>query len=67
MIRLEIFANRSVQEDLLDRLKKGGVASFYTLLPEIHGLGRSGARLGDATWPEENFQMMFMQLAILNP
>ncbi|AEJ18361.1 PG0541 family transporter-associated protein [Gracilinema caldarium] len=58
MIRLEIYANRSVEEDLFDGFKKAGVAQYYTKIPVVHGVGSSGPRMGDAIWPEENFALI---------
>lgn len=54
-IRVEVIANRSVQEDLFERLRKRGVGTHYTLLPEVQGAGDAGPRRGDHIWPEENF------------
>ena len=54
MVRIEIFTNRSVEENLLDAFKKEGVASAYSKIPIVHGVGNSGPRMGDAIWPEEN-------------
>jgi len=58
MIRVEIIANRSIQEDLLDFLAKHQVGEFRTIIPEVHGKGSSGPRQGDHIWPEENFIML---------
>ena len=58
MIRLEIIANHSVEENILDALKHEGVAKYYTKFPGILGMGSSGPRMGDAVWPEENFAMV---------
>ncbi len=55
MKRVEIVANRSVQEDLMDALAEAGVARYHTLIPAAHGTGRQGMRTGEAAWPEENF------------
>ena len=55
MIRLEIIANNSVEENILDAFKASGVAKFYTKIPNVHGVGKHGPRMGDAIWPEENF------------
>ena len=55
MKRIEIIANRSVQEDLMDALSEAGTANNHTLIPVAHGIGRQGARSGEAAWPEENF------------
>lgn len=58
MQRLEIIANRSVEEDLYDILRRRGLSPFYTKLPEVHGVGDSGPRMGDHVWPEENFVLI---------
>jgi nitrogen regulatory protein PII len=54
MKRLEIIANRSVQEDILQSLETHIEEFFYTLIPVVHGRGKNGERLGTAIWPEEN-------------
>jgi len=58
MIRIEIFANHSVEEDILDALAKEQVGKYYTKIPNIYGVGSSGPRKGDAVWPEENFSLI---------
>jgi len=58
MIRLEIIANHSVEENILEALKKEGVGKYYTKYPVIFGVGSSGPRMGDAVWPEENFALV---------
>jgi len=58
MIRIEIFANHSVEEDILDALAKEQVGKYYTKIPNIYGVGSSGPRMGDAVWPEENFSLI---------
>jgi len=58
MIRIEIFANHSVEEDILDALAKEQVGKYYTKIPNIYGVGSSGPRMGDAVWPEENFSLV---------
>jgi hypothetical protein len=58
MIRIEIFANHSVEEDILDALAKEQVGKYYTKIPNIYGVGSSGPRKGDAVWPEENFSLV---------
>ncbi|MDR1902573.1 MAG: hypothetical protein LBQ88_09870 [Treponema sp.] len=59
MIRVEIIANRSVEENILEALKDGGVGKYYTKYPNVFGVGTSGPRMGDAIWPEENFALVF--------
>ncbi|PKL23351.1 MAG: hypothetical protein CVV47_15610 [Spirochaetae bacterium HGW-Spirochaetae-3] len=58
MKRIEIIANRSVEEDLMEAFAKAGVARGYTKFPVVHGAGRSGPKVGDAIWPEENFALV---------
>jgi hypothetical protein len=58
MIRMEIIANQSVEEDLLAALHAQGLAKCYTKYNGVHGVGASGPRLGDAVWPEENFSLV---------
>ena len=58
MIRLEIVANHSVEENILEALKYEGVAKYYTKYPNIFGVGSAGPRMGDAIWPEENFALV---------
>jgi len=58
MIRLEIIANHSVEENILEALAKEGVARYYTKYPTIFGVGSSGPRMGDPIWPEENLALV---------
>jgi hypothetical protein len=58
MLRLEIVANHSVEENILEALSKEGVGKYYTKYPTIFGVGTSGPRMGDAIWPEENFALI---------
>jgi len=58
MIRVEIVANHSVEENVLDALNLEGAGKYYTKYPNIIGVGKSGPRMGDAIWPEENFVMV---------
>ena len=58
MIRLEIIANRSVEENILEALGKEGVGKYYTKFPTVFGVGTSGPRMGDPIWPEENFSLV---------
>jgi len=58
MLRVEIIANHSVEENVLDALKDRGVGKYYTLYPRVTGSGTSGPRMGDAVWPEENFALV---------
>jgi hypothetical protein len=58
MIRIEIIANHSVEENILEALTKAGAGKYYTKFPSILGVGGSGPRMGDAIWPEENFALV---------
>jgi hypothetical protein len=58
MIRIEIVANHSVEENILEALAKEQVGKFYTKFPSILGVGSAGPRMGDAIWPEENFALV---------
>jgi len=58
MIRLEIIANHSVEENVLEALAKEQVGKFYTKIPNVFGVGGAGPRMGDAIWPEENFSLI---------
>ncbi|MEJ5188499.1 PG0541 family transporter-associated protein [Treponema sp. J25] len=55
MKRIEIIANRSVQEEITTRLETAIDGFAYTLIPVVQGVTPERRRLGDATWPEENF------------
>ena len=55
IIRVEVIANRSVEEDFFELLGKAEVGAHYTLFPEVQGAGLAGPRRGDHIWPEENF------------
>ena len=57
MKRIEIIANRSIQEDMLDAFKKADIVKHYTLIPNVLGVGNSGPRMGNHIWPEENFSI----------
>ncbi|MBN1411992.1 MAG: hypothetical protein JW969_14180 [Spirochaetales bacterium] len=58
MKRIEIIANRSIQEDLFDYFEKHGLSHHYTIMPVVHGKGSSDPKQGDNIWPEENFLMV---------
>ena len=59
MNRVEVIANRSVEENILDALKHENAGKNYTKYPTVLGEGSSGPRMGDAVWPEENFIFVF--------
>ncbi|MDR3130649.1 MAG: hypothetical protein LBU18_03810 [Treponema sp.] len=58
MIRIEIIANHSVEENILEALQREGAGKYYTKYPGVYGVGSAGPRMGDAIWPEENFAIV---------
>ena len=58
MIRFEIIANRSVQDDIIDGLEAAIPRFLYSVVPVVHGRGSGTRKLGTATWPEENFLLI---------
>ncbi len=54
MIRTEIYANRSVEEDIFEEVEKRIPGFSYSLVEDVKGRGRSGVRHGTAIWPELN-------------
>lgn len=58
MIRVEIIANHSVEENILEALAKEEAGKYYTKIPNILGVGACGPRMGDSVWPEENFSLV---------
>ena len=48
MMRLEIVANHSVEENILEALSDEGVGKYYTKYPNIFGVGTSGPRMSDS-------------------
>jgi hypothetical protein len=58
MTRVEIIANHSVEENILEAFAEAQVAQRYTRYPSVMGVGRSGPKMGDAIWPEENFALV---------
>jgi hypothetical protein len=58
MLRIEIVANHSVEENILEAFAREKVGKYYTKYPGVFGVGSSGPRMGDAIWPEENFALV---------
>ncbi|MCQ2610553.1 MAG: hypothetical protein MJ169_02290 [Treponema sp.] len=55
MVRTEIIANQSIQDELIENLEEYIPDILYTYIPVVHGRGKNARKLGDATWPETNF------------
>jgi hypothetical protein len=58
MKRLEVIANQSVREELIDALETSLPGIQYTLMPIVHGKGGHKEKLGTRTWPETNFLLV---------
>ena len=54
MYRSEIYANRSVEEDVIEEIERRIPEANYSVIEEVRGKGRSGVREGTAVWPELN-------------
>jgi hypothetical protein len=55
MKRLEVIANQSVLEDVIEGLTTAVSGFQYTLINPVHGSGLKKKKLGDVVWPEMNF------------
>ena len=55
MIRAEIFANNSMQEQIVNNLESLIPHFLYSIVPVINGRGKDSYKLGTTTWPETNF------------
>ncbi len=55
MIRCEIIANQSVQEEITLLLEEKIPEILYTTVPLVTGRGKNSYKLGSTTWPETNF------------
>lgn len=58
MKRLEVIANQSVREELVEALERALPDIEYTLLPIVQGKGRKKRKDGSRTWPETNFLLI---------
>jgi hypothetical protein len=58
MIRMEIVANHSVEDNIMEAFRALGVGKFYTKYSNVFGVGSTGPRMGDAIWPEENIALV---------
>lgn len=55
--RIEIIANQSVEEDIMEILETSIPAIEYTLEENVFGKGKSARKLGSTIWPEMNFRL----------
>jgi hypothetical protein len=58
MKRIEIIANKSVEEEIINELDMDIPNFLYTLIPVVHGKGKNAYHSGTAIWPEENFMLV---------
>lgn len=58
MIRCEIIANQSVQEEITVLLEEKVPDIQYTIVPLVTGRGKNSYKLGNSTWPETNFLLI---------
>ena len=58
MKRIELIANRSVENEIIEALETNITDFYYTLLSQVNGKGKTKYRLGTATWPELNFLLI---------
>ena len=57
MKKVEIIANLSVEEEVMNIIEEAGLKGF-TKIPVVHGNGRTNPKKGDSVCPEENFMLM---------
>jgi len=55
MIRIEIIANQSTQDEIIENLEEVIPDFLYTIIPLTHGRGKNAYKLGTVTWTETNF------------
>ena len=55
MIRIEIIANQSVKDEIIENLEQLIPDFLYTTIPLANGRGKASYKLGTVTWPEMNF------------
>jgi hypothetical protein len=58
MKRLELIANQSVKDELIDALEAALPGLEYTFLPIVQGKGKRKRKQGTRTWPETNFLLL---------
>jgi hypothetical protein len=58
MKRLELIANQSVRDELIEALEGRLPTIEYTIVPVVHGRGARKRKEGTRTWPETNFMLV---------
>jgi len=59
MIKTEVYANRSVEENILAEIEERIPGVAYSFFENVQGRGRSGIHRGTAVWPELNILYVF--------
>jgi len=54
MIEMNIIANQSIEEDIIEVLEARGFRDSFSLFSPLFGRGRHGRREASAIWPEKN-------------
>jgi hypothetical protein len=57
MVRIEVFANRSLEENIMEQLDFIN-CHHYSKVPIVYGTGNHDPKQGDAIWPEINFMLI---------
>ena len=47
MVRIEVIANQSVEDDIVEKFEHELPDLEYTILPEVHGKGRNSHKKGN--------------------
>lgn len=58
MIRIELIANQSTQDIIINNLEAVVPDFYYTIIPLAYGRGKDSRKLGTTTWPETNFLLL---------
>ncbi|MBN2533412.1 MAG: hypothetical protein JXB88_10990 [Spirochaetales bacterium] len=58
MVRIEIFANRSVEQTIFTELKRSVDNFRFSQINGVYGMGNTIPKMGNHTWPEENFVLI---------
>lgn len=54
MKRMDIIANQSIEENVIEELAAVGHGDEFTYMHPVYGRGKNGRREGSPVWPETN-------------
>lgn len=57
-VQISIVANQSVEDDIIELLEQVIPSIKYTVIPLVTGKGKNSYKLGNPTWPEQNFMLV---------